>query len=257
MQGNIPPWIMRFVKQTGRGINKYHMIRENDTVMMGISGGKDSLALALALSLRLKWLPISYKLHALHIDWEEYPVPDEKLEKLNRFFDTIQVPLETVKTSMFPGSFKGSFNCYLCSRNRRRIFFEKAEERGLTKIALGHHLDDIVETTMINLFFRGRFESMQPVQDFFSGKLFIIRPMCEVKETVVTRLVRELDLPVVKPECPYHDTNIRSRVKPIVRQLAHIDRYSREHLYSALNFRTDTIDSLSKACKESSSAIEL
>ncbi len=244
MAGDIPPWVMRFVKQTGRGINHYSMIRENDTVLLGISGGKDSLALALALSLRLKWLPIRYKLRALHIDWEEYAVPEASLERLREFFDTIEVPLETVRTGMFPESFKGDFNCYLCSRNRRRIFFEKAEEYGLNKIALGHHLDDIVETSMINLFFRGRFESMKPVQDFFSGKLYIIRPMCEVRESVITKLVRELELPVVKPECPYHETNIRAQIKPLVHQLSHIDRHTREHVYKALDFEHDILKSL-------------
>lgn len=244
MEGKIPPWIMRFVKQTGKGINRYSMIRENDTVLLGISGGKDSLALALALALRLTWLPIRYELRALHIDWEEYAVPEESMAELREFFDAIGIPLETVRASMFPESFDGNFNCYLCSRNRRRIFFEKAREYNLKKIALGHHLDDIVETAVINLFFRGQFDSMKPVQDFFSGDLFVIRPMCEVRESVITRLVEELKLPVVKPECPYHETNIRSQVKPIVRQLSHIDRYAREHVYSALEFPSDLLNSL-------------
>lgn len=235
-EGNIPPWIMRFVKKTGKSINHFNMIRENDTVILGISGGKDSLALALALSLRLKWLPISYTLKALHIDWEEYPVPAEAKEKLFAFFDTIGVELESHRTSMFPDSFRGEFNCYLCSRNRRRIFFEKARDLGCSTIALGHHLDDFVETAMINLFFRGRFESMRPVQDFFSGDLHIVRPMCEVKEHTISRLVHFLDLPVVKPDCPYHETNIRSKLKPLVKDLSRIDRYAREHLFSALDF---------------------
>jgi len=246
MGGNIPPWIMRFTKAAGKAINHYSMIQEGETVILGISGGKDSLALALALSLRLKWLPISYKLHGLHIDWEEYPVPDQKLTALRRYFDLLGIPLETVRASMFPESFDGKFNCYLCSRNRRRIFFEKARELGVRKIALGHHLDDIVETTMINLFFRGQFDSMQPVQDFFGGDLFVIRPMCEVRESIIHRLTSALDLPVVKPDCPYHETNIRARLKPIVRELSHIDRYAREHVYNALNFPADLMKSLQR-----------
>lgn len=234
MAGTIPPWIMRFVKQTGRSINRFSMIRENETILLGISGGKDSLALALALSLRLKWLPISYRLQGLHIDWQEYPVPESEKERLHHFFSVLNIPFRSIRTTMFPDSFKGEFNCYLCSRNRRRIFFETAREMGIRKVALGHHLDDLVETTMINLFFRGSFESMRPVQDFFSGEVQVIRPMCEVKEQVVKRLVSFLDFPVVKPDCPYHETNIRAKLKPIVKELSHLDRYAREHVFSAL-----------------------
>ena len=76
--GNIPPWVMRFVKQTGKGINRFKMIENNDKVILGISGGKDSLALAFALSLRKKWLPINYELHAVHINWSEHPVSEKQ-----------------------------------------------------------------------------------------------------------------------------------------------------------------------------------
>ena len=235
VKGNIPPWVRRFVKSAGRGINRYRMIKEHDTVLLGISGGKDSLALALALSLRKTWLPIDYSLEALHIDWEEYPVPPEKLDILHGFFKQIGVPLKSVKARMFPDSFNGEFNCYLCSRNRRRILFEHARDRGITKIALGHHLDDLVETSLINLCFRGEFSTMRPVQEFFSGKLFVIRPLVEVKETVIIRLTEACNLPVVKIDCPYKDTNIRNSLKPIVRSLSHIDRYTRNHIYKAHN----------------------
>jgi tRNA 2-thiocytidine biosynthesis protein TtcA len=234
MDGSIPPWIMRFVKQTGRTINRFSMIGGDETILLGISGGKDSLALALALSMRLKWLPISYQIHALHIDWKEYPVPTEEKERLKHFFSILNIPFKSLSTTMFPDSFKGDFNCYLCSRNRRRILFETARDMGVKKIALGHHLDDLVETTIINLFFRGSFDSMKPVQDFFSGKIQVIRPMSEVKEQVIKRLISLLDLPVVKPDCPYHGTNIRAKIKPIVKELSHIDRYAREHVFSAL-----------------------
>lgn len=236
VQGNIPPWIRRFVKQTGRGINKYSMIRENDDVLIGISGGKDSLALSLALSLRKKWLPIDYSLHALMIDWIEHPAGEDKIKKLKIFFNTLSIPFTVKKAGKFPESFKGEFNCYLCSRNRRRILFEYAEAKGISKIALGHHLDDIVETSLINLCFRGEFSSMNPVQDFFGGKIQILRPMCEVRESVINRLERETGIPVVKTECPYSRTNIRSRVKPIIRELSHIDKLTREHIYSAHQF---------------------
>ncbi|MFP4179755.1 MAG: tRNA 2-thiocytidine biosynthesis TtcA family protein [Spirochaetaceae bacterium] len=236
LQGDIPPWVRRFVKKAGRGINRYRMFGEGEHVLIGVSGGKDSLALSLALAVRLRWLPIDYRLTALHIDWKEYPLPPEKMEELRSFFDTLKIEFVSVPARMFSSTFKDEFNCYLCSRNRRRILFEYAREHNISTIALGHHLDDIVETAMINLFFRGEFSSMRPVQEFFSGKLHIVRPLCEVKETVVEKIAREIVLPLAKPPCPYDKTNIRSRLKPVVKELSHLDRYAREHVYHALDF---------------------
>ena len=209
------------------------MINDKDKIILGISGGKDSLALALALSLRKKWLPIDYELLAVHIDWKEYPLPEGPAGEIARFFKTINVPLKVIKASMFPDSFKGNFNCYLCSRNRKRILFDLAEELDFRKIALGHHLDDLVDTALMNLCFRGSFTTMLPVQEFFSGKLEIIRPMCEVPETMVSNIVSFLELPVQNVPCLYRDTNLRSVIKPIVKELSHIDKKTRQHIYQA------------------------
>ena len=237
--GNIPPWIRRFIKQTGRGINRFKMINDGDRVLLGISGGKDSLTLALALALRLKWLPISYELSAIMINWREYAVEDKETKALKDFFRILKIPFEIINAHMFPESFNNSFNCYLCSRNRRRILFEYAEKNSITKIALGHHLDDFTETTIMNLCFRGDFSTMKPVQDFFQGKIHIIRPMCEVRESVIYRLVRECDLPISVFNCPHKDTNLRAKIKPIIKQLSHIDKLTREHIFAAHKFNSD------------------
>ncbi len=244
INGSIPPWVMRFVKQTGKGINRFNMIQENDKVLLGISGGKDSLALAFALALRKRWLPIDYELFAVHINWIEYPVTSVQLKNLHDFFDILGIPLQTVDVKMFPGSYSDNFNCYLCSRNRKKVLFDIAEEKGYSKIALGHHLDDIIETALINLCFRSRFTTMLPMQEFFKGKLHIIRPMCEVKESAVERLSDNLGFPVCKSPCPYNDTNIRSRVKPIVSNLSHIDKLTREHIYKAFWNEKDDFNDL-------------
>lgn len=233
ISGDIPPWVRRFFKKTGKAINTYDMIAEGDRVLLGISGGKDSLALALALSLRRKWLPIDYTLEAVHINWKEYPVPPQKVKELSRFFELLDISFTSLDAHMFHESYNKDFNCYFCSRNRRRILFEYAAQRDIKYIALGHHLDDLVETSLINLCFRADFSTMQPVQPFFEGKLYVIRPMIEVREQVISRLVQQYDLPVVKPVCPYDTTNIRSKMKPVIRELSHIDKLTREHIYKA------------------------
>jgi tRNA 2-thiocytidine biosynthesis protein TtcA len=236
IKGDIPPWVRRFVKQTGKTINTFSMIRENDSVLLSVSGGKDSLAMALALSIRRKWLPISYNLKALMINWIEHPIPVEYRGKLETYFRELDIDFQIIDERQYPDSFKGEFNCYLCSRNRRRIMFEYCEEHDISLVAMGHHLDDLVETTMMNLCFRANFSTMLPVQPFFDGKIHIIRPMIEVHESVIKRLGSLYDFPVVKPVCPYDQTNVRSKLKPIISELSHIDKLSREHIFNAHSF---------------------
>ncbi len=236
IKGDLPPWVLRFVKATGRGINRYEMIKEQEVILLSASGGKDSLALALALALRKRWLPIDYTLKAVMINWIEHPIPDVYREKLTTFFTDLGYEFHILDEAQQPDSFGEEFNCYLCSRNRRRILFDWAAKEGIEKIAMGHHLDDLVETSMMNLFFRGNFDTMKPVQPFFGGTIKIIRPMIEIHEHHIRRLVEEYDLPVIKPVCPFDQTNIRSQLKPIVKSLAHIDPLAREHVYKAHHF---------------------
>ena len=113
INGDIPPWVMRFIKGAGKAINRYNMIKEGDEVLLAVSGGKDSLALALALSLRLKWLPVSYKLKALMINWIEHPIDDEHKEALEEYFKALNIDFEIVDENQFSTSFKGDFNCYI------------------------------------------------------------------------------------------------------------------------------------------------
>lgn len=229
----LPSWLKRFVKQTGRGINRFNMIKDNDTLLLGVSGGKDSLALCLALSLRRKWLPIRYRLYAGIIEWNEYPFPAHIKKQLLTFCDMLDIDLTFLHATMIPDSFKGRFNCYLCSRNRKRILFDEAARLDIDKIAFGHHLDDVAETTLINICLRGKLDTMNPYQEFFNGKLTVIRPLCEVRETTIEKVVSRLELPVYSPPCPFKDTNIRSKIKPIIREFSHLNRYVREHIYSS------------------------
>ena len=236
VNGNIPPWVMRFIKAAGKGINDFDMIRDGETILLAVSGGKDSLALALALSLRRKWLPIKYNLKAVMIDWIEHPVDSLYVPRLEKYFSDLDIDFEIKHESQFPTSFKDDFNCYLCSRNRRRILFEKAQKDGYKLIAMGHHLDDLVETSMMNLFFRAEFATMNPVQEFFDGKLYVIRPLIEIPERTLSRLSEIYDIPVIKPVCPYDQTNIRAKLKPVVEQLVRINKLTREHVFNAHDF---------------------
>ena len=233
IEGRIQPWVMRFIKDVGKGINDFDMIRDGEDILIGVSGGKDSLALAMALSIRRKWLPITYKLHAIMINWIEHPIDESYRPRLKKYFQDLDIDFEIVDEKQFPTTEPENYNCYICARNRRRILFEIANKRGFKQIALGHHIDDLVETTMMNLFFRGDFATMNPIQEFFDGDLYVIRPMIEIHENTIIRLAQTFDLPVIKPVCPYDQTNIRAKLKPIVKELSHMDKFVREHVFEA------------------------
>ncbi|MBN2653262.1 MAG: tRNA 2-thiocytidine biosynthesis protein TtcA [Spirochaetales bacterium] len=229
----VPPRLMRFIKKTGRGINQHKMFGENDKIIISLSAGKDSLALALALALRKKWLPVDYQLEAVQVDWTEYPMSEEQSQNIRNFCAALDIPYTAIKESMFPGDYKDDFNCYRCSRNRRRIIFNYAAEKGYRLIATGHHLDDLSETVLMNLVLRGRLEPMQPVSEFFDGKITVIRPMCLVEEKEIIRITKEFQLPVAEINCPYKTLNMRYKFKPILREFVQLDKHAKNHIYQA------------------------
>ena len=222
-----------FVKHVGRGISRFSMIDDNDSILIGVSGGKDSLALSLALKLRQKWVPIQYNLCAVQIEWREFPFTEEEKRSIALFFQDLDIPFYTVKAHVYPSSFKHEFNCYLCSRNRKRILFNEAVKLGIKKIALGHHLDDIIETTLLNIFFRGEVSTMMPVQSFFKGKIEIIRPMCEVHEKEIKRAAEIVNLPIVPIRCPKKGVSQRNDIKEIIKQASRLNKNVKENIYHA------------------------
>lgn len=220
-------------KKAGRAVNKYGMFMAGERILLGISGGKDSLVLAFALASRLAWLPVSYHLEAVFINWREFSIPENAYQAICNYFKKLAVPLTRLDESIFPESFKGHFNCYLCSRNKRRILFSEAARRGIQTIALGHHLDDFIETTLLNLFFHGRFESIKPVQSFFNGQIRVIRPLCEIKEKEINRASRLLQAPVFDNPCPRKDLNRRQILKEFIHRLEKINRHVKDNIFYA------------------------
>jgi tRNA 2-thiocytidine biosynthesis protein TtcA len=225
--------VERFAHHVGRGISRFSMIGPGDRVLIGVSGGRDSLALSLALAERRRWVPVDYELAAVHVEWIEYPMSDAEREAVDRFYAELGIPLHRIRASIHPPWWKRTFSCYTCARNRKRLMFNEAARLGFRTIALGHHLDDIAETTMINLFFRGEFSTMMPVQQFFGGRIAIIRPMCEVRAAEVARVARRLGLPTVPNRCPNAEKNRRGLMRDVLRQVSRVDRHAATNVYGA------------------------
>ena len=217
-----------FCRHVGRAIERYDMIAPGEKVLVGVSGGKDSLCLAVALHERLKWIPVRYHLEALQIEWREQPLSAVERSAIAEFFDNLGIRYLRVEASMGGSDQEG---CYFCARNRKRILFEHARRVGCRTVALGHHLDDFVETTLMNLCFQGQFATIMPVQEFFDGAVRVVRPLCEIEEQRLEDLARKLSLPVINGTCARSPTSMRAVAKEAINHLARHSRHVRHNIY--------------------------
>ena len=166
-------------KKVGKAIWDFKMLTEGDKVIIAVSGGKDSLCLLKIMEERAKFVPIHFEIVACFVDMG-FSWIDKNI--LIKHFEQTSIPYIIAKA---PDQWKGEgedFGCFWCSWNRRKALFDLAHEIKATKIAFAHHMDDIIETMLLNLFFQGEIGTMQPCQEMFDGELDIIRPLAYVEE---------------------------------------------------------------------------
>lgn len=218
-------------KKVGKAIWDYGMLRDGDRVLIAVSGGKDSLSLLKILKERRRFVPLKYELIACFVDmgfsWINY-------DPLIKFFENEAVEYVITRPTTSWRNGEEAFDCFWCSWNRRKALFQVAEDYGCSKIALGHHLDDIVETMLLNLFFNGEISTMNPNQEMFQGKLAIIRPLAYVEEAELDKLSKILELPVVKTQCPNKDTSRRALMKRIIKEIRSINPDVKKNIFRSL-----------------------
>lgn len=185
-------------RETGRAIGDYNMIEDGDTVMVCLSGGKDSYTLLDILLQLQKRAPIDFKLVAMNLDqkqpgFPEHVLPDY-LSQLGVDFKIITEDTYSIVQDKIP---EGKTTCSLCSRLRRGIIYRTATEIGATKIALGHHRDDIIETLFLNMFFGGTLKAMPPKLKTDDGKHILIRPLAYCKERDIIRFTDQMQFPII------------------------------------------------------------
>ena len=168
------PELLFVSRRAGKAIGDYNMIEEGDKIAVAVSGGKDSISLLHVLRHRQSLAPINFEFVAVHIDFE---FEDFNPAKLIEYFESHGFPYHVEKVLAMKGERWEDIECYWWSKNRRKALFEFAAKNGFNKIAFGHHLDDIVETILLNQFYRAEIGAMRPNQSMFDGKLSIIRPL--------------------------------------------------------------------------------
>jgi tRNA(Ile)-lysidine synthase TilS/MesJ len=210
------------------------MIEEGDRIAIGISGGKDSLALLYALAGLRRFYPKKFEIIALTIDMGFENVDFSKISEL---CDSLGVDYHIIPTQISKIIFeerKEASPCSLCAKMRRGAIHTSAKELGCNKVALGHHFDDTVETFMLNLFFEGRIGCFSPVTYLSRTDITLIRPMIYMPEKDVRYFANATELPVVKSPCPADGNTQREEMKKLLSELDRKHKGLRYRIFGAL-----------------------
>jgi len=215
------------------------MIEEGDRVLVGVSGGKDSLTLLQLMVERQRYVAPHFDLIAGHIDGGFPGNTPEHLQRLRNHFKTLAVPYHIVKADIAAQALdpKATKNpCFICAHHRRHAIYKLAHETGCNKIAYAHHKDDIIETLLLNILYGRRIEAMHPVQEVFNGRMHIIRPLAYADESLIKRYAVEMQLPTWPKICPADGKTRRERVKKLIREIQSQEPHAniRENIFKSL-----------------------
>lgn len=217
-----------------KAIDDYHMIEENDKIAIGISGGKDSLAMLYALSGLRRFYPKKFEVHAITVD---LGFENLNLDKIKELCKELGVEYTIVKTDIAQIVFddrKESNPCALCAKMRKGALNQAIKEIGCNKIAYAHHKDDVVETMLMSLIFEGRFHTFSPVTYLDRMDLKVIRPLMYMNEVDVIGFVNKYEVPVVKSPCPADGHTKREYIKNLLRQLNLENPGVKERMFTAI-----------------------
>lgn len=227
--------LMRRIEQRFmKGVVQYGLIDEGDKILVGLSGGKDSLALLELLARRSRIYKPRFSVVAVHVVMTNISYESDR-EYLRAYAEGLGVPFICYETSFDPSTDNRKSPCFLCSWNRRKSLFTVAREQGCNKIALGHHMDDILETLLMNMTFQGAFSTMPPRLVMRKFDMTIIRPMCLVHESDLVEMAALRGYRKQIKNCPYEKDSHRSDMKDVLRRLEAMNPEARFSLWSSMN----------------------
>lgn len=221
------------IRVAGKAMKSYDMLADGDRVMIGLSGGKDSLALVEVLAERQKIYKPRIEVLACHVSVDNVPYQAD-IDYLKRFCSERGVEFVHVHTSFDPDTKDGRGPCFLCSWNRRKTLFRTAEEHRCDKIALGHHKDDIVETLLMNQIFQGAYATMPPVLKMDKFDMTIIRPLALCRETDLQHLADAHQYKKQTKNCPFERKSNRTTVRHLIEEMERLNPNAVSSLYNAM-----------------------
>jgi len=217
---------------------RHNMLKEGDRVIVGVSGGADSLTLIKLIAGQLLFVPKPEFVLAVHVDLGFDGADGNEARVLEEYFKKEGYNYLIEKTNI--GKLAHSdFNrkaspCFLCSRLRRRKLFERAREYKCNKVALAHNKDDVIETFLLNILFGREVSTMIPIQSYFKGEFDLIRPLAYVDECILKKFSKEAALPVVPNPCPTAGGTKRQYIKELIRKLDRDHRGVKENLFKSM-----------------------
>ncbi|MCK5312733.1 MAG: tRNA 2-thiocytidine(32) synthetase TtcA [Desulfobacteraceae bacterium] len=218
----------------GKAIHDYNMILDQENLLVGVSGGKDSLALLNILFSFQKKAPVDFNIFPVYIDLGFENSFSKELEAyVNTHYGTIRI--EYTDYGVYAHSEKNKENpCFLCSRLRRKRLFEIAQELGCKKIALGHHKDDIIETFFINMLYAGKLGTMKPGQSFFNDKFKVIRPLSYLEKDEIIKYCLKFNMPDFVSSCPSDSASKRDAVRDMLGNLYMENSHIKGNIFKAM-----------------------
>lgn len=238
----------RITKRFHKACADYGLITDGDHILVGLSGGKDSLALVELLGKRAQVYVPRFQVTAVHVRVRERAYQSD-ISYLEGFCKAVKVPLIVRDTEITPPAtplneeklaHKQKDPCFLCAWYRRKALFDTAQELGCNKIALGHHKDDIVETLLMNLIFQGSIGTIPPLLQMEKMPIQMIRPLCLIEEKDLQRYAQLSDYQKQIKLCPFEKESSRAVVKQLLRQLEALNPNVRDSVWSAMeNIKTD------------------
>ncbi len=226
--------LQQLLSVSRKAIDEFNMIQSGDCIAVGVSGGKDSLALLLALRHLQRFYPKKYSLQAVTVD---LGFPNVDFSKIQSFCVDIEVPFTRVKTEIANIVFyeKREKNpCSLCAKMRKGAFNDAIKELGCNKVAYAHHRDDVVETLLLSLIFEGRFHTFSPVTYWDRMDLTLIRPFVFMKEADIIGFQNKYQLPVAKSPCPADGRTKREYAKNLLKELNRDHPGAKDRMFAAI-----------------------
>ncbi len=235
MSRGVPYVERQAISLCGKAVHGWSMIQDGDGVLVGLSGGKDSLSLLWLLAQRRRRVPIDFTIKAMHVEMGFNSVDSQALE---RFCRELEVEFHLVETDYGPRAHtaenRENSPCFFCAMHRRRELFQAADRLGCRKLALAHHQDDIFETFLLNLLYAGNLSTMLPVQPFFGGQIVVIRPLALMSAQQTTRFAAQEGLPVQPPCCPSATQGQRANLRGFLEGLHRDNRRVRSAFWHAI-----------------------
>lgn len=219
---------------TRQAIDDYQMIEEGDRIAIGISGGKDSLALLYSLAGLRKFYPNRFDIVGICVDlgYGYFPLDDieELCKTLNVTFTIVKTDIADIVRQHIE---KGTY-CSLCAKLRKGALHDEALKQGCNKIAYAHHMDDIIETMFLSLIYEGKFYSFSPITYLSKSNLTMIRPLMYASEADIIGFRNKYDLKCVKNPCPHDGITRREYVKQLVRQIHRENPGAKKRIFHAI-----------------------